>query len=165
MERDYRWASSWPDGTRPSRYCVPSVQLQGQGSFEWTYERGMVWTHHSPFWTREYQKRGLPHIHLLLILNSDKKIETADDINRLVSALLPKKLKMKSFGPRWPNVFGIYHAVRRFPTHHTWKTVIAQSRTLAYSQKKVIKGRQIPGISPSWQRAHIPALTRRVYLR
>ena len=40
-------------------------------------------------WTREYQKRGLPHIHFLLILSSDKKIETTDDIDRLVCAGLP----------------------------------------------------------------------------
>ena len=40
-------------------------------------------------WTREYQKRGLPHIHLLLILDNNRKIETTDDIDRLVCASLP----------------------------------------------------------------------------
>ena len=40
-------------------------------------------------WTREYQKRGLPHIRILLILSNDEKIETTDDIDRLVCASLP----------------------------------------------------------------------------
>jgi hypothetical protein len=37
-------------------------------------------------WTREYQKRGLPHIHLLFIFPLEQKVSTIEDINRLVSA-------------------------------------------------------------------------------
>jgi len=40
-------------------------------------------------WTREYQKRGLPHIHLLLIFPLEQKVSTTEDIDRLVSAELP----------------------------------------------------------------------------
>jgi hypothetical protein len=40
-------------------------------------------------WTREYQKRGLPHIHLLLIFPRAQKVTTVEDIDRLVSAELP----------------------------------------------------------------------------
>jgi hypothetical protein len=40
-------------------------------------------------WTREYQKRGLPHIHLLLIFPQAQKVTNVDDIDRLVSAELP----------------------------------------------------------------------------
>ncbi len=40
-------------------------------------------------WTREYQKRGLPHIHLLLIFPLEQKVSTTEDIDCLVSAKLP----------------------------------------------------------------------------
>ena len=50
---------------------------------------GWFWWTIAHIWTREYQKRGLPPIHLLLILSNDKKIETTDDIDRLVCASLP----------------------------------------------------------------------------
>jgi hypothetical protein len=40
-------------------------------------------------WTREYQKRGLPHIHLLLIFPRAQKVTNVDDIDRLVSTELP----------------------------------------------------------------------------
>jgi CBS domain containing-hemolysin-like protein len=35
-------------------------------------------------WIREYQKRGLPHIHLLLIFPLEQKVSTIEDINCLV---------------------------------------------------------------------------------
>ena len=37
----------------------------------------------------EFQKRGLPHVHLLLIMDSADKLKTARDIDRVVSAELP----------------------------------------------------------------------------
>ncbi|GBN68026.1 hypothetical protein AVEN_217851-1 [Araneus ventricosus] len=37
----------------------------------------------------EFQKRGLPHAHILLTLNSESKIRTKDDIDKFVSAELP----------------------------------------------------------------------------
>jgi hypothetical protein len=40
-------------------------------------------------WTREYQKRGLLHIHLLLIFPQEQKVSTTEGIDRLVSAELP----------------------------------------------------------------------------
>jgi hypothetical protein len=40
-------------------------------------------------WTKEYQKRGLPHIHLILVFPQVQKVTNVDDINRLVSAELP----------------------------------------------------------------------------
>jgi hypothetical protein len=39
-------------------------------------------------WTKEYQKRGLPHIHLLLIFPRAQKVTNVDNIDRLVSAKL-----------------------------------------------------------------------------
>ncbi|XP_065671642.1 uncharacterized protein LOC136089520 [Hydra vulgaris] len=37
----------------------------------------------------EFQKRGLPHAHILLHLNNDDKIDTAQDINNLICAETP----------------------------------------------------------------------------
>jgi hypothetical protein len=37
----------------------------------------------------EFQKRGLPHGHILLILHPDDKPQTPDDIDELISAELP----------------------------------------------------------------------------
>jgi hypothetical protein len=37
----------------------------------------------------EWQKRGLPHAHLLLTLDNDSKIQTATDIDSVISAVIP----------------------------------------------------------------------------
>jgi hypothetical protein len=37
----------------------------------------------------EFQKRGLPHAHILLILSPEHKPQNADDVDRLISACLP----------------------------------------------------------------------------
>ncbi|POM69771.1 Helitron helicase-like protein [Phytophthora palmivora] len=39
----------------------------------------------------EYQKRGLPHAHILLIMRPEEKPVTAEDVDRLTSAELPDK--------------------------------------------------------------------------
>ena len=40
-------------------------------------------------WTIEYQKRGLPHLHLLLFLETDAQFLTAANIDRFISAEIP----------------------------------------------------------------------------
>lgn len=40
-------------------------------------------------WTIEYQKRGLPHMHLLLFLHSEDRFLTATHINEIISAEIP----------------------------------------------------------------------------
>ena len=42
-------------------------------------------------YTIEFQKRGLPHMHLLLILDPDDDIKTTEDLDRLISAEIPDK--------------------------------------------------------------------------
>merc|ERR1712002_882968 len=38
----------------------------------------------------EYQKRGLPHCHLLIILQEESKLRTPDEIDQLISAQIPE---------------------------------------------------------------------------
>ena len=38
---------------------------------------------------RKFQKRGLPHCHMLIILRGEDKLHTRDDIDRLISAEIP----------------------------------------------------------------------------
>ena len=40
----------------------------------------------------EFQKRGLPHVHILLHFANDDKLETAHDINNLISAEIPDSI-------------------------------------------------------------------------
>ena len=40
-------------------------------------------------WTIEYQKRGLPHMHMIIFLHPDNKLRTPEDIDTLLSAEFP----------------------------------------------------------------------------
>ena len=40
----------------------------------------------------EFQKRGLPHAHILIILEDDSKLFTAEDYDSVVSAEIPDKI-------------------------------------------------------------------------
>ncbi|GBM65838.1 hypothetical protein AVEN_12893-1 [Araneus ventricosus] len=45
----------------------------------------------------EFQKRGLPHAHILLTLDTYSKIRTKDDTDKYVSAELPDPLQTQHF--------------------------------------------------------------------
>ena len=40
-------------------------------------------------WTIEFQKRGLPHVHMIIFLDPDSKLRTPEDIDSLLSAEFP----------------------------------------------------------------------------
>lgn len=37
----------------------------------------------------EFQKRGLPHVHILAIMKEEHRVWTADDVDKIVCAELP----------------------------------------------------------------------------
>jgi hypothetical protein len=42
-------------------------------------------------YTIEYQKRGLPHMHLLIFLEAEYKIRTVEQVNAFISAQIPDR--------------------------------------------------------------------------
>nr|CAD1824599.1 unnamed protein product [Ananas comosus var. bracteatus] len=58
-------------------------------------------------YTIEFQKRGLPHAHILLFLNAEDKYPTGDDIDKIISAEIPNKHKHPV----------LYEAVQNFMIH------------------------------------------------
>ena len=42
-------------------------------------------------YTIEFQKRGLPHVHLLLFLHPNNRYTSSDDIDQIISAEIPSK--------------------------------------------------------------------------
>ncbi|XP_056685581.1 uncharacterized protein [Spinacia oleracea] len=49
----------------------------------------LTFNHLAAIYTIEFQKRGLPHVHILLFLHEADKLRTPSDIDRLISAELP----------------------------------------------------------------------------
>ena len=60
-------------------------------------------------WVIEFQKRGLPHAHLLLIMRSESKPRSPDDINRIICAELPD--------PNDPNQASLLTTIRTSNVH------------------------------------------------
>ncbi|GBO03951.1 hypothetical protein AVEN_220161-1 [Araneus ventricosus] len=80
----------------------------------------------------EFQKRGLPHAHILLTLDSESKIRTKDDIDKFVSAELPDPCtdlrlpncdKMHGTWPMWNYKY-------KFSMHERWTMLQKFSETI-----------------------------------
>jgi len=74
-------------------------------------------------WIREYQKRGLLHIHLLLIFPLEQKVSTTEDINCLVSMQLP----LPKNAPFFETICCIDRAAKNTPMHHAWSMMYVRN--------------------------------------
>ena len=54
-------------------------------------KNGLFGTLAGMVYTIEFQKRGLPHMHLLIFLNGNHKIRNAEHVDKIVSAQIPDK--------------------------------------------------------------------------
>ncbi|XP_057432983.1 uncharacterized protein LOC130725812 [Lotus japonicus] len=50
-------------------------------------------------YTIEFQKRGLPHAHILIWLQGENKLKTGDDIDKVISAELPDPVYVVPYNP------------------------------------------------------------------
>jgi hypothetical protein len=97
-------------------------------------------------WMREYQKRGLPHIHLLLIFPRAQKVTNVDDIDQLVSAELSAIENAKLYetvtkcllhgpcGPRYPNARCMVDGMckKRYPREYSEATTQGEDGYVVY---------------------------------
>jgi hypothetical protein len=58
-------------------------------------------------YTIEFQKRGLPHAHILIFLHPSSKYPTPEDINQIISAEIPNPHSQKE----------LYHLVKKHMMH------------------------------------------------
>uniref|UniRef100_A0AC34QDY1 Helitron helicase-like domain-containing protein n=1 Tax=Panagrolaimus sp. JU765 TaxID=591449 RepID=A0AC34QDY1_9BILA len=85
-------------------------------------------------YTIEFQKRGLPHVHLLLTLESDHKLRNSDSVDAFISAEIPDKnefpvlyekaVKHMLHGPCGPRCEKEGKCSKKFPKKYLEKTDI-----------------------------------------
>ena len=74
----------------------------------------------------EFQKRGLPHAHILVILHEDDKPRTVEDYDCIVSAELPDPQTQPALHGRvTTHMLHMVLAVLCAPTPLAWRTVLA----------------------------------------
>ena len=71
-------------------------------------EHGVMGCTVARVWTIEFQKRGLPHMHLIVFLHTAHKLRTPEDIDSLISAEFPDKDKLPE----------LYELVKKFMVHN-----------------------------------------------
>ncbi len=91
----------------------------------------------------EFQKRGLPHAHILIILADEDKIKTIDDVDAIVSAEIPdpdkhprlyetvkKCLIHGPCGPEFPDAVCMVEGKcsKNFPKEFSEQTVLNNNR-------------------------------------
>ncbi|OWZ01409.1 LOW QUALITY PROTEIN: Helitron helicase, partial [Phytophthora megakarya] len=72
---------------------VARVFMQNLRALNQDLDEGVLGIVAAKVYVVEYQNRGLPHAHILLILRPEDKSESAEDVDRLISAELPDKEK------------------------------------------------------------------------
>ncbi|KAL6546679.1 hypothetical protein OROMI_022400 [Orobanche minor] len=70
-------------------------------------DHGLLGKTQAVIYTVEFQKRGLPHAHILLFLHRDNKIPSPNDVDRIISAEIPSNTDNQK----------LYEAVKSFMIH------------------------------------------------
>ena len=78
-------------------------------------------------YTVEYQKRGLPHAHILLLLQNDDKHPTVAEIDNIISAQIPDLDKEPL----------AYDAVKQYIVHGSYRSI--NSRASCMIENKNVK--------------------------
>jgi len=71
-------------------------------------EHGVMGCTVARVWTIEFQKCGLPHMHLIVFLHTAHKLRTPEDIDSLISAEFPDKDELPE----------LYELVKKFMVHN-----------------------------------------------
>lgn len=68
----------------------------------------------------EFQKRGLPHCHMLIILRGEDKLRTRDDIDRLICAEIPNPLGAVQSGQIMHDPWALWCAEPQLCVYRRW---------------------------------------------
>ncbi|SAM01867.1 hypothetical protein [Absidia glauca] len=108
--------------------------------------------------TIEYQKRGLPHLHLPLFLDATHNIDTSAKVDQIISAELPSKesdpelyeVITKSMvhgpcgaiNPKSPcmvkDIHGLLRCTKRFPKPHSEQTIVTENGYPIYKRSATV---------------------------
>src|SRR5882672_2349483 len=76
--------------------CV--FQLKKQELLDLITKKGILGHTVAHVYTIEFQKRGLPHMHLLIWFKEEHKLKTPEDVDSLISAEFPEDTNSRLFG-------------------------------------------------------------------
>ena len=76
--------------SKPAFVCTMFLGKRTSGQFVVCVYSSLIFTHANSQVT-EFQKRGLPHAHILLILDQEDKLRSPDQYDQLICAELPDK--------------------------------------------------------------------------
>ncbi|SAM00063.1 hypothetical protein [Absidia glauca] len=108
--------------------------------------------------TIEYQKRGLPHLHLLLFLDATHNIDTSTKVDHIISAEIPSKASdpelyeiitknmvhgpCGALNPKSPcmakNAHGLLICTKRFPKAHSEETIVTENGYPIYKRSATV---------------------------
>ncbi len=81
-------------------------------------------------WVIEFQKRGLPHAHILLILDEASKLRIVEDFNSMVSVEISDSIRhLERHMRRSLCAWCMGHVVQIFSTHNAWSKESARKGT------------------------------------
>jgi len=74
------------------------IQLKKQELLDLITKKGILGHTVAHVYTIEFQKHGLPHMHLLIWFKEEHKLKTPEDVDSLISAEFPEDTNSRLFG-------------------------------------------------------------------